>query len=135
MGDWAGKLCGTMTRLAGLVHCINAFELEQDPTETPITAAEAESAAMLARFFLAHAKAVYVDQIEPQGEKDAKYLLRRIKEESPVSRSALSEKTRRYRMGKFSLDDALKTLEDCGQIRIETLVTGTKPRTLIHLLE
>jgi hypothetical protein len=26
MGDWAGKVCGTMARLAGLIHCASAFE-------------------------------------------------------------------------------------------------------------
>jgi hypothetical protein len=135
MGDWAGKVCGTMTRLAGLVHCVNAFENGQNPAETPITAEEAESAVMLARFFLAHAKAVYEEQIESQSEKDARYLLRRLKEESPISRSALGEKTRRYRNGKFLLDDTLKTLEKRGQIRIEEIPSGTKPKTLIHLLE
>jgi hypothetical protein len=135
MGDWAGKICGTMARLAGLVHCINAFEHGQNPSETPITEKEAESAVTLARFFLAHAKAVYMEYVESQIEMDAKYLLRRIKEESPVSRSALGEKTRRYRIGKFELDDTLKLLEERGQVRIETIPSGTKPKTLIHLLE
>ena len=135
MGDWAGKVCGAMTRLAGLVHCMASFERGENPTATPITAGEAESGVMLARFFLAHAKAVYTEQIEPQSETDARYLLRRLKEESPVSRSALGEKTKRYRIGKFSLDDTLKVLEERGQVRIETTSLGTKPKTLIHLLE
>jgi hypothetical protein len=135
MGDWAGKVCGTMARIAGLIHCVNAFERRQNPTETPITTEETESAVALARFFLAHAKAVYMEQIEPQSEKDARYLLRRIKEESPISRSALGEKTKRYRIGSFVLDDTLKTLEEREQVRIETITSGTKPKTLIHLLE
>ena len=59
MGDWAGKVCGTMTRLAGLVHCMASFERGEDPTATPITAGEAGSGVTLARFFLAHAKGVY----------------------------------------------------------------------------
>jgi hypothetical protein len=135
MGDWAGKVCGTMTRLAGLIHCVNAFENNQNPAGTPITAEEAESAVILARFFLAHAKAIYVEQIEPQSEKDARYLLRRIKEESPVSRSVLVRKTQGYRGGKFVLDDTLKLLEERGQVRIEKVPGGTKPKILIHLLE
>ena len=135
MGDWAGKVCGTMTRLAGLIHCIASFERGENPTATPITAEEAESGVTLARFFLSHAKAVYVEQIEPQCEKDARYLLKRLKEKSPVSRSELGEKTKCYRIGKFILDDTLKTLEKREQVRIEIISSGTKPKTLIHLLE
>jgi hypothetical protein len=135
MGDWAGKVCGVMTRLAGLIHCITSFERGENPTAPPITTEEAESAVTLARFFLAHAKAVYMEQIEPQSEKDARYLLKRLKEKSPISRSELGEKTRRYRIGKFSLDDTLKMLEDREQARVEIISSGTKPKTLIHLLE
>jgi hypothetical protein len=134
MGDWAGKVCGVMTRLAGLVHCVNAFERGQNPAETPITAEEAESAAVLARFFLAHAKAIYIEQIEPQSEKDARYLLRRIREKSPVSRSEITRKVQHYRIGRFSLDDTLKLLEGRGCILIET-VPGEKPKTFIRLNE
>jgi hypothetical protein len=52
-----------------------------------------------------------------------------------VSRSELGEKTRRYRIGKFLLDDTLKALEKREQVRIEIIPGGTKPKTLIHLLE
>jgi hypothetical protein len=126
-----------MTRLAGLIHCVSAFERGQNPAGTPITAEEAESGVTLARFFLAHAKAIYVEQIEPQSEKDARYLLRRIREESPVSQSGLVRKTQMYRRGQFSLDDTLRLLAERGQIRIEKekVPGGTKPKILIHRLE
>jgi hypothetical protein len=134
MGDWAGKVCGTMTRLAGLIHCVNAFERGQNPAETPITAEEAESAVTLARFFLAHAKAIYIEQIEPQSEKDARYLLRRLKEKSPVSRAEITRNVQHYRRGRFSLDDTLKVLEERGCILMET-IPGEKPKTFIRLKE
>jgi hypothetical protein len=132
MGDWAGKVCGTMTRLAGLIHCVNAFERGQNPAEMLITAEEAESAVTLARFFLAHAKAIYLEQREPQSEKDAKYLLRRITEKSPVSRSEITRKIQHYRIGRFSLDDTLRLLEERGHISMET-ISGEKPKILIRL--
>jgi hypothetical protein len=136
MGDWAGKVCGTMTRFAGLIHCVSAFERGQNPAGTPITAAEAESGVTLARFFLAHAKAVSVEQIEPQSEKDARYLLRRIREESPVSRRDLTRKVQNYRKGRFVLDDTLALLAERGQIQIEQVPgDGTKPKILIRRLE
>jgi hypothetical protein len=135
MGDWAGKICGTMTRLAGLIHCIASFERGKNPAATPITEEEAESGVTLARFFLAHAKAVYVEQIEPQSETDARYLLRRLKEESPVSQRDLVRKTQGYRSGKFALDNTLKLLEERGCVRIEKIPSGTKPKIIIHLLE
>jgi hypothetical protein len=135
MGDWAGKVCGTMTRLAGLIHCVNAFERGQNPAETPITAEETESAVIFARFFLAHAKAIYVEQIEPQSEKDARYLLRRIMEESPISQRDLVRKTQGYGKGNFSLENTLKLLEERGNVRIEEIPTGARPKIMIHLLE
>jgi len=36
MAEWAGKLHGNMTRFAGLIHCITAFEQGSNPLLTPI---------------------------------------------------------------------------------------------------
>jgi hypothetical protein len=79
MGDWAGKLPGAMTRFAGLIHCISAFELGKSPLDNPINADEARAAAELARFYLAHAKAVYSEQAELKRIRDALYLWEKIK--------------------------------------------------------
>ena len=76
-----------------------------------------------------------MDQMEPQSEKDARYLLRRLKEKSPISRSELYQKTRRYREGKFSLDDTLELLKTRGDIEIKTMHDAKKPTMLIRLLE
>jgi hypothetical protein len=54
MGDWAGKLPGQMVRLAGLLHCIAAFEEGRNPVDTFINADEARAAVTLARFFVVY---------------------------------------------------------------------------------
>jgi ribosomal protein L9 len=137
MGDWAGKLPGQMVRLAGLIHCIAAFEKGRDPLHSRINADEAAAAVELARFFLAHAKAVYTEQREPQAITNAKYLWKRINSLNSLcfNKSELTRKVQNK--GKFESSDyseALKRLVDTGYIRIETKITGrARPTETIHV--
>jgi hypothetical protein len=124
MGDWAGKLPGQMVRLAGLLHCIAAFEESRNPVETFINADEARAAVTLARFFLAHAKAVYTEQREPRGLTNARYLWERIISLNSLSFNK-SELTRKVQNKvDFDYSEALKRLADNGYIRIEYATTG-----------
>jgi hypothetical protein len=120
MGDWAGKLPGNMTRFAGLIHCIAAFEQGNDPLDTRINAEEARAAVELARFFLAHAREVYSEQSEPQSITDAKYLWRRANALNTleVTKTQIYRATQNYRKGAFSLDESLLELERRGYIRV-----------------
>jgi hypothetical protein len=128
MGDWAGKLPGNMTRLAGLIHCINAYEKGKSPLETPINASEARAAAELARFFLAHAKAVYGEQAEPESVKHARYLWERIKsiDSLSISKRELIRKTHGKR--DFILNESLIALAVRGYIRVELSQADGKGR-------
>jgi len=126
LADWAGKLPGQMTRLAGLLHCISAFEQGTDPLNEPINADEARAAVELARYFLAHAKAVYTEQAEPIATRNARYLWGRIKSIKSISKRELIRKTQGKQS--FSLDDSLSVLVDRGYIRIEHSSTGKAGR-------
>ena len=124
MGDWAGKLPGNMTRLAGLLHCMAAFEVGRNPLDTPISAREARDAAELARFFLAHAKAVYGEQSEPENVKRARYLWGKIKsiDSSSFSKRELHRKIQNKR--DFDYAATLQGLIDRGYIRITLIPNG-----------
>jgi hypothetical protein len=125
MGDWAGKLPGQMVRLAGLIHCIAAFEKGENPLESLINPAQAKAAVALSRFFLAHAKAVYSEQAEPIEIKNAKYLWKMIKSDTWLRKKAVYIKTRRKKG--FDLDESLSVLVSHGYIRIEKVSTGGRP--------
>jgi hypothetical protein len=132
MGDWAGKLPGQMTRLAGLIHCISAFEQRKNPLDTNINENEARAAAELARYFLAHAKAVYSEQAEPQSISNARYLWGKIRAMKTDKRNELYRSTQ----GKqnFNIDDSLTELINRGYIRIENISTGgrSSPRVIVN---
>jgi len=129
MAEWAGKLHGNMTRLAGLIHCITAFEQGRNPLLTPINAEEAKSAATLARYYLAHAKAVYTEQAEPESISNARYLWAKIKAMKTDKKNELTHMTH----GKqgFNLDESLEELVKRGYIRIEPIQTGGRPSPVI----
>jgi hypothetical protein len=128
MGDWAGKLPGNMTRFAGLIHCINAFEQGKDPLDTPINADEARAAIELARFYLAHARAVYNEQAEPESISNAIYLWGKIKSINSIqiSKGVLTRKVQ----GKqgFDLNESLTLLKERGYIRVDVAQTGNAGR-------
>jgi hypothetical protein len=112
MGDWAGKLPGNMTRLAGFIHCINAFENGLNPLDTSINADEARAAATLAKYYLAHARAVYIEQSEPSSISDARYLWDKLKGADSIVRRDLTRKT--HCKKDFNLDASLTLLIECG---------------------
>jgi hypothetical protein len=127
-------LPGNMTRLAGLIHCINTFEKGKIPLETPINASEARTAAELARFFLAHAKAVYGEELEPESIKQARYLWGRIKSiELPAFHKR--ELTRKVQNKvDFDFADTLQRFIDLGYIRINLISYGRgRPYEMIYV--
>lgn len=122
--DWGGKLHGQMTRLAGLIHCVAAFEQGADPLNTQIKVDEARAAATLAKYFFAHAKAIYTERAEPEPISNALYLWKKIKATNSlqISKSILTRKTQGKR--DFSLDESLLVLTERGYIRMEYTQTG-----------
>ena len=140
MAEWAGKLhTGQTVRLAGLIHCIRAFERGKDPLSYQIDADEIQAAIMLARYFLAHAKAVYMEQAEPVKITHARYLWKRLLQQNTlnVTKSKIYTATKNYCKGEFNLDESLKELESRGYIRLTQTRTGgaDKPTKVILLNE
>jgi hypothetical protein len=125
MADWAGKLHGNMTRFAGLIHCINAFEQGSNPLDTAINADEAHAAAELARYYLAHARAVYTEQAESESVTHARYLWGKILSMKTDKKNELTRMTQ----GKqdFVLDESLAELIERGYVRVEQTQTGGRP--------
>ena len=128
LSQWANKLPGQMARLAGLMHCVSAFEQGRDPLLSKISSQETNAAVELAKFFLAHAKNVYLEESEPESIRNAKYLWERIKsiKSSKIAKRELIRKTQ----GKtdFVLDESLTVLVERGYIRIERTNGGTPGR-------
>lgn len=125
MADWAGKLHGNMTRFAGLIHCINAFEQGCNPLDTAISAEEAKGAVELARYYLAHAKVVYAEQAEPEGVTNAGYLWGKLKNAESVGKRKLIRKT--HGKQDFNLDESLSNLIERGYVRVDCTQTGGRP--------
>ena len=114
--EWVGKLQGQMTRLAGLIHCIDSFIEGKDPLDSKINADQTRAAVELARYFFAHANAVYTEQSESKQKSDARYLWKRIKSIKSITKQELLRKTQ----GKtgFDLDESLSLLNTRGYIKI-----------------
>jgi len=129
IADWAGKLPGQMTRLAGLIHCIAAFEQGKNPLDTMIDADEASAAVALAKYYLAHTKAVYGAQAEPKAVSNARYLWGRLKNLESISKRELIRKT--HGKQDFNLDESLSELGKRGYTRTEYALTGGRPSETI----
>lgn len=123
--DWAGKLTGTVTRLAGLLHLADHLETG---TQRPISRAHLDGAARLGRYYLAHALAVFDLMGADPLVDDAQHLL------DWIARRRAAEFTRREayapNRARFTkpadLDPALGLLAEHGWIQpIET----DRPRT------
>ena len=130
MEGWAGKLPGQMTRIAGLLHCIEAFLKGQSPLDAPINSEITQSAVELARYYLAHAKAIYTEQAEPKVTNDATYLWKRLMGHASVNKRDLS---RRIRKKGFNLDEALEELTKRGYVFVEKLKTGGRPSEMVYV--
>jgi len=124
MDGWLAKLPGQMARIAGLLHCVNAFEKKVHPLDSSINENEAINAVMLAKYFLDHAKAVYTEQAEPKAIADARYLWSKInKFDAPsITKTDLQRQSR----GKvdFIIDEGLRELVRRGYVRVEKTQTG-----------
>jgi len=130
MAEWAGKLHGTMARLAGLFHCINAFSNGDDPLHSCINLNEAQAAVALSRFFLDHAKSVFYQQVTPSSVQCALYLWGKIQAlQLPISKRELIRAT--HGKQDFDIDSALQMLIDRGYIQLKRSQTGGRPAETI----
>jgi len=121
MRDWGGKAVGAMVRIAALLHLSSFPVTEQISPETMA------GATSIAEFLGAHAEAAYQAMGADETQESAKYLWRRIKGHSELSKRDLFNACK----GKFkkveSMEPGLCVLEEMGYVRIETIQTGGRP--------
>ncbi len=73
IADWAGKLCGAVLRIAGLLH---AAMHPHNPWETDIEATTLTRAILIATYYLEHAKAAFALMAADPKVEDAQHVLR-----------------------------------------------------------
>lgn len=127
MSDWAGKLTGAVVRIAALLH-LAGFTVDE-PINPEIMAA----ATFIGEFLMAHAQAAYQVMGASENQADAKYLWRRIKGQSEISKRDLFNSCK----GKFKtvqdMEPGLYMLVDMGYIRLEEVQTGGRPTQKIKV--
>jgi replicative DNA helicase len=116
--DWAGKLVGTIGRLAGILH-VAAFAGESTPWEIPVSPQTVEHAIAIGRYLIPHAKAAYAEMGADAVVEQAKRILRWI-EHGGLSRFTKRDVHQGMR-GRFKrteeLDAPLTLLIDHGYVR------------------
>ncbi len=114
MTDWAGKLTGQATRLAGLIHCTK----HERPHEHPIDAETMESALYLAAVLTEHVKAALDLMNETPGMDCARTIWCWLERESMkefTQRETLEKVKGRFRTAK-EVEGGLEILKDYGLI-------------------
>jgi hypothetical protein len=119
MTDWGGKLVGLTARLAGVIHLIGVDA--PDPAVAPINVDVIESAIVLARWAIDHARAVIGLMVADDGSiDDGAYVLRWLgqRAEPEVARREIAQHGRaRFDGDPGRLDRALAALIDRGWLR------------------
>ena len=116
MSDWAGKLAGTVCRIAGILHCFSC----PDPAAVQISGETMMNAIKLGFCFLQHAQAAYGAMGSDQTAAAAKYVLKRLNGVQSITKRNLHQLCR----GRFKKVDELEpiitALIDHGYLREST---------------
>ncbi len=117
ISDWASKYIGAVLRIAGLLHCADIEDTEQD-----VSASTVSRAIQIGKYFLAHATYAYSMMGSDLSIQKAKFVLAKLKKRniSVIKRSELFQMCR----GKFfkkteEIFPTLELLEGHGYIRLE----------------
>ena len=137
LGDlegWGGKYHGQVMRVAGVLHCCL---YGQQAAQVPLSVETMRAAEAIGEYFLAHAKAAFqiMGLMEDQETKDAKYILKRMKEDG---RAEISKRDL-YQLcnGKFSnvenMDACLSVLVKRGYLCVKKVKTRGRPTEKISI--
>lgn len=138
MGDWIGKLYGQTMRIAGILHVI---KYRLGAAEVRVEAETMENAINIGRYYLEHAKAVFVlsGMYDPPEVKNAKYILKRIDSTglAQINKKAVFDLCRK-KTGFETVDSdnfvtGLEELRRRGYIKIDRKATGGRPTEVIVL--
>lgn len=134
MTDWAGKLVGATVRLAGLLHM--AEQAQTSPLPKLIAGQTMRAAIRLARYFLEHAKAAFVEIGADPEIEGARALLNWIASNAAAEfrkRDAFQGTKGRFKKV-AAMEPALQILVDHGYIRpvggTERSGAGRKPSAI-----
>ena len=114
MNDWAGKYCGAVARLAGVLHLAETA----DPT-SKVSALTVEAAIRLGRYFASHARAAFGEMGMDAATDHARALLswiQRTGKEEFSRRDAFNDHRSRFHHV-TELDRPLEILTELGYIR------------------
>jgi hypothetical protein len=121
MADWASKLIGAVTRIAGLLHVADATASAREPWSYPIDAAVINRARDIGRYLLFHAMAAIRTMGADPALSDAEYVLGWVRHKGLRSftlRDAHRSAQSRFRRA-TDLRPALDLLADHGYLRAE----------------
>jgi len=134
IADWAGKLTGAVLRIAGLLYIGDNIPLYSG-SELVLPEYFMQGAIEIGEYFLEHAKAAYQMIGASESQKNAEYLLKRIKNigKSEISKRDLFDVCK----GKFGnvekMEPSLQVLTDMGYIKEIDKSTGGRPTKILHL--
>lgn len=127
MSDWAGKLCGQVARIAGILH---VMQWHNNAHNTAISASSVRAAISLGQYLIPHAKAAFNEmQVDPCiriSKRIVRWILR--KQETIFSRRDLFRTLEGGSITKVDdLQEPLELLEKHGYIRLLPVDKSGKP--------
>jgi hypothetical protein len=132
--DWAGKQCGAVLRIAGLLHIVQ----NETPETVPISAATLQRAITIMDYYAEHARIMYRLMNGNSEQSAARTVLAALQSlENPTTRRDVHRKLRgRSAFTRAtSLESPLILLEEYGYIKRDhhTGEKGGRPSEVIHL--
>lgn len=138
IAQWAGKLVGTVLRIAGIL-CragqLRADDFPDEPEPLIVDADTMQKAINLGSYFTEHAKAAYALMGADETTANAKYLLEMITKHrlERFTRRQIMRLCRRFKSA-AQLRPALTQLEDCGYIAVEQEQVVCGKQSVIYLV-
>ncbi len=124
LDGWAAKYHGQIMRIAGILHCCEHF---QDAAAVPVSLQTMQAAETIGAYFLEHTQAAFqiMGMAESKALKDAKYILRRFREDgrTEINKRDLIRLCQRFASAE-DMEPGLSELVRRGYIRIETMKSG-----------
>jgi replicative DNA helicase len=118
LSDWAGKLCGVVLRLAGIIHL--ADHAANAPNFPVIVSANTlKRAITIGRYLIPHAQSAYAEMGADPLVEDAKYILRWLERERPEkpTRRDIHQGTKGRFRTVVSIDPVIELLIQHGYLR------------------
>jgi replicative DNA helicase len=120
--DWAGKQCGVVLRIAGLLHIASQSDRRREPECDPVPADTLRRAIAITGYYEQHARIMYRVMLGRSNHADARVMLAALRTlDEPMTRRDLHRKlhNRMVFASSADLSAPLDLLEDYGWIKRE----------------